>query len=70
MMGWLTDKFGPRVLIMILGSSLGVCYLLMSLVNTLWQFQLNYTLVGGLSVSTLTVPVMVTISRCLSRSGD
>ena len=63
MMGWLTDKFGPRVLLMILGSLLGVCYLLMSQITALWQFQLNYTLVGGISVSTLSVPVMVTISR-------
>ncbi len=62
-MGWLTDKFGPRILVMVLGSFLGVCYLLMSQVSALWQFQLNYTFVGGISVSTLSVPVMVTISR-------
>ena len=63
MMGWLTDKFGPRILIMTLGSLLGVCYLVNSQISALWQFQLNYTLLGGISVSTLSVPVMVTISR-------
>jgi MFS family permease len=63
MMGWLTDKLGPRVVIAGLGSALGICYLLLSRVTALWQFQLIYALVGGVGMSTLTVPVMVTISR-------
>ncbi len=62
-MGWLTDKFGPRIVMMVLGSFLGLCYLLMSQVTALWQFQINYVLVGGIGISTLTVPVMVTMSR-------
>lgn len=48
---------------MVLGSFLGLCYLLMSQITNLWQFQVNYVLVGGIGVSTLTVPVMVTMSR-------
>ena len=63
MMGWLTDKFGPRIVMMVLGSFLGLCYLLMSQVTALWQFQLNYVIMGGIGISTLTVPVMVTMSR-------
>ncbi len=62
-MGWLTDRIGPRVVMTVLGSLLGICYLLMSQVTDLWQFQINYALVGGIGVSTLTVPVMVTVSR-------
>jgi OFA family oxalate/formate antiporter-like MFS transporter len=62
-MGWLTDRLGPRIVITVLGSFLGVCYLLMSQVSALWQFQINYALVGGIGVSTLTIPVMVTVSR-------
>jgi MFS family permease len=62
-MGWLTDRLGPRFVITVLGSCLGICYLLLSRVTTLWQFQLTYALVGGIGMSTLTVPVMVTISR-------
>ncbi len=62
-MGWLTDRLGPRFVIAGLGSALGVCYLLLSRVTALWQFELVYALVGGLGMSTLTVPVMVTISR-------
>ena len=63
MMGWLTDRLGPRIVMTVLGSFLGVSYLLMSQVTALWHFQINYALVGGIGISTLTVPVMVTVSR-------
>jgi MFS family permease len=35
----------------------------MSQVTALWQFQINYVIMGGIGISTLTVPVMVTMSR-------
>ena len=62
-MGWLTDRLGPKIVMTVLGSFLGVSYLLMSQVSALWHFQINYALVGGIGISTLTVPVMVTVSR-------
>ncbi|MCJ7596532.1 MAG: hypothetical protein MUO52_17335, partial [Desulfobacterales bacterium] len=37
--GWLNDRLGPRMVVIFLGSFLGLCYLLMSQINTLWQFQ-------------------------------
>jgi MFS family permease len=36
---------------------------LLSQITALWQFQITYALVGGIGVSTLTVPVMATVSR-------
>ena len=62
-MGWLTDRFGPRIVVTVFGSFLGICYLLMSQVNNIWQFQLNYALVGGIGMSALIVPVMATVAR-------
>jgi MFS family permease len=62
-MGWLTDKLGPRIVVTVFGSFLGLCYLLMSQINALWQFQLNYALMGGIGISTLNVPVMATVAR-------
>lgn len=62
-MGWLTDKLGPRVVITVFGSFLGVCYVLLSRIGALWQFQMIYAFVGGIGVSTLTAPVMATVSR-------
>lgn len=61
--GWLTDRLGPKIVVSVVGSSLGICYLLMSQIDALWQFTLIYALVGGVGTSTLNVPIMVTVSR-------
>jgi MFS family permease len=63
MMGWLTDRLGPRTVVTVFGSFLGICYVLMSGVSTIWQFQLNYGLVGAVGLSALNIPIMVTIAR-------
>ena len=62
-MGWLTDKLGPRIVVTVFGSFLGLCYLLMSQITSLWQFQLNFALIGGFGLSALNVPVMATVAR-------
>ena len=66
-MGWLTDRLGPRIVVIVFGSFLGISYLLMSQINTLWQFQLYYGLVGAIGLSTLTIPTMATIARWFVR---
>lgn len=66
-MGWLTDRMGPRLVITVLGSCLGLCYILLSQVTALWQFQTFYALFAGLGMSTLSIPVMVTMSRWFVR---
>lgn len=63
MIGWFTDKFGPRKVVIFFGSFLGICYLIMSQIDSLWQFQLNFAILGGIGASSLNIPVMVTISR-------
>jgi MFS family permease len=47
----------------VFGSFLGLSYLLMSQVNALWHFYINYALIGGVGASIITVPVMATVSR-------
>ena len=69
-MGWLTDRFGPRLVVMSFGSLLGLCYVLMTWVNSLWQFQLNFALLAGIGSSTITVPVMATLSRWFDRKRN
>ena len=61
--GWLTDKAGPRMVMTLFGSFLGISYLLLSRVDGLLEFQVIYGLVGGIGASTLTAPIMATISR-------
>ena len=67
MIGWLTDRLGPRFVVTVMGSSLGLCFLLLSRIQALWQFQLVYVFLGGLGASTLNVPIMATISRWFHR---
>jgi MFS family permease len=61
--GWLTDKLGPRIVVTVFGSFWGICYLLMSQINALWQFQVNYALVAAIGLSVVSVPVMATVAR-------
>lgn len=62
-MGWLTDKLGPRFVMTVLGSFLGISYLVLSRVEALWQFQVAYGLLAGVGASTISIPIMVTIAR-------
>jgi MFS family permease len=62
-MGWLTDRLGPRAVLTVFGSFVGISYVLLSQITALWQFQICYALVGGIGISTITVPVMATVSR-------
>ena len=66
-MGWLSDRLGPRFVVAVLGSFVGISYLLMSQITSLWQFQINYALVAGIGLSTFTPPVMATVSRWFVR---
>jgi MFS family permease len=62
-MGRLTDQIGPRIVIAVFGSFLGISYLLLSQVSTLWQYQVCYALIGAIGVSTIAAPVMATVAR-------
>ncbi|MFH1489558.1 MAG: MFS transporter [Pseudomonadota bacterium] len=61
--GWLTDKLGPRIVVAVFGSFIGWSYLLMSQIQTLWQFVICYSVLGGIGASTLNIPIMATVTR-------
>jgi len=65
--GRLTDKFGPRLLMAITGFSLGLGYLLMSQVNSVWQLYLFYGLFVGIGISAIDVIPLSTIARWFVR---
>lgn len=65
--GWLTDRLGPRIVVTVLGSFLGIGYLLLSQINVLWQFQLCYALLGAIGTSAIIAPVMASIARWFVR---
>ncbi|MBW1996479.1 MAG: MFS transporter [Deltaproteobacteria bacterium] len=61
--GFLTDRLGPRIVVMLFGSFVGISCLLMSRVNSLWQFYLFYGVIGSIGMSVTATPVMATVAR-------
>ncbi len=61
--GALTDRFGPRVILTACGLCLGMGYLLMSQVNSLWQLYLFEGIIIGIGMSALYAPILSLIAR-------
>ena len=62
-MGRLTDRFGPRVVLTICGLLTGLGYLLMSETGAVWQLYLVYGLMIGGGMGGSWVPIVSTIAR-------
>ncbi len=62
-MGRFTDRFGPRVVLTICGFLLGLGYLLMSQISTVWQLYLFYGVIIGAGVGSSWVPIASTAVR-------
>jgi MFS family permease len=62
-MGGLTDRLGPRIVLTLCGFLLGVGCLLMSQITTLWQIYLFYGVIIGLGMSGVLVPLLSTVAR-------
>ena len=65
--GRLTDKFGPRVVMIGCGILLGLGYLLMSQVSSIWQFYLFYGVIVGAGMGGTDTPVLSTVARWFAR---
>ena len=66
-MGWLTDRLGPRLVVTVFGSFLGLSYLILSHITALWHFQITYGVLAGIGGSTISIPIMVTVARWFTR---
>ncbi len=62
-MGFLTDKIGPRKVMSLCGSLLGLGYILMSKVDSAWQIYLYFGVIVGAGMGGSFVPVMTTVAR-------
>jgi MFS family permease len=62
-MGGLTDRLGPRLVVTFCGFCFGLGYLLMSQVHTLWQLYLYFGIVVGIGMSGLWIPLLSPIVR-------
>lgn len=61
--GRLNDLYGPRIVITVCGFFLGLGFLLMSQVNSIWQLYLFYGLIIAIGISGGLAPMMSTIAR-------
>lgn len=62
-LGRLTDRFGPKAVIIGGALLLGLGYLLMSGVSNLWQLYLFYSVMGGIGASSGNVALLATTTR-------
>lgn len=62
-MGWLTDRFGPRLVVTFCGFFLGLGYLMMSQIHALWHLYLFYGVVIGIGMGGLWIPLLSPIVR-------
>jgi MFS family permease len=62
-MGRLTDRVGPRVVLTICGLLIGLGYLLMSQIGAVWQLYLFYGVIIGGGMGGSWVPIVSTIAR-------
>jgi len=61
--GGLTDRYGPRTVLTVSGIFLGLSYLLMSQVSTLWQLYVFYGVFMGIAMSGPFNSLVPTIAR-------
>jgi OFA family oxalate/formate antiporter-like MFS transporter len=61
--GWVTDRYGPRIIVAIGGFFLGLGLILTSQISAAWQLYLFYGLMGGFGLSVAFAPLMATVSR-------
>ncbi len=65
--GSLTDRYGPRLVLMISVLMLGSGYALMSTIHAPWQLYLSYGILLGTGMSFAYLPVISTVSRWFVR---
>jgi MFS family permease len=61
--GWALDRYGPRIIILLMGLFTGLSFLLSSQTTSLWQLYITYALFLSVGVSAIYVVRISTISR-------
>jgi MFS family permease len=61
--GRLTDRFGPRIVVTLCGFFIGLGYLLMSQISSAWQLYLFYGVIIGVGMGGGFIPQLSTVAR-------
>lgn len=67
LMGWALDRYGPRVVLLLMGLFLGLGLLTTGLTNSLWQLYITYGLLLALGIGPVFVVSMSTVSRLFDK---
>lgn len=65
--GILTDKVGPRLVVTTCGLFLGVGYIYMARINTIWQLQIVYGVLIGIGMGASYTPFLSTTARWFAK---
>jgi MFS family permease len=65
--GWGIDRYGPRIVMLIMGITTGLSLLLTSQMQSLWQLYLTYSTLLAMGTSATFVVTMSTVSRWFDR---
>ena len=63
LVGRLSDRFGPRILMTVTGFFFGSAFMLMSRINAPWQLYLFYSVIFGIGMSSIDVIALSTTAR-------
>jgi len=61
--GWALDRYGPRIVVLLMGLFTGLSLVLVSQTSTLWQVFITYSLLLAVGTSAVYVVIMSTVSR-------
>ncbi len=61
--GWTLDRYGPRVVFLLMGILTGLSLVLTSQTTTFWQLFITYSLLLAMGASAVYVGIMSTVSR-------
>ncbi len=67
-MGWVSDRFSTRPVIIFGSIALGLSLVLLSRIQNLWQFYLFYCLLGGFGFSAINIPIVSNVGRWFTRN--
>ena len=66
--GWALDKYGPRIVTLLMGLLTGLSLLLTSQANSSWQLFITYSLLLSAGTSAVYVVIVSTVSRWFSKN--
>jgi MFS family permease len=61
--GWALDRYGPRIIALLMGLFTGLSLLLTSLTNAPWQLFITYSLLLAMGTGAIYIVTMATVSR-------